>query len=149
MSDKGVLRIDVGFRVNEMSRYAGSTCIFLATKLWNEAFRLGMSSLRTIWRSRRSLIKHFVFDWFRRLRLIKFEILLRVLERSNVIQIIILDFGFMIDVIRIERLISVLLFRESVVLVHGRSIQISKSVVRQEESYCQLIRALLDFSFAD
>ena len=122
VSHKGIRRIDVGFRMDEVSRNAGSTCIFLATKCWNEAFRFGTISLRTIVRSRRSLIKHFGFDWFRRLRLIGFEILLRVLERNDVIQIVILDSGFMIDVIRMDRLISVLLFRESVVLVHGRII---------------------------
>ena len=97
---------------------------------WNEALRFGMSSRRTTRRSRHSLIRHFGFDWFRRLRLIGSEMLLRVLERIDVIQIIIMDFGFMIDVIWLER-VNVLLFRESVVLVHGRSIQISKSVVRR------------------
>jgi hypothetical protein len=97
---------------------------------WNEALRLGMSSQRMTRRSRRSLVRHFGFDWFQRLRLIGFEMLLGVLERIDVIQMIIVDFGFMINVIWLES-VNVLLFRESAVLVHGRSIQIFKSVVRR------------------
>ena len=52
----------------------------------------------SVWHVSVHLIRHFGFDWFRRLRLIGFEMLLGVLERIDVFQIIILDFGFMIDV---------------------------------------------------
>ena len=89
MSHKGIRRIDVGFRMDEVvSSYASSTCIGLSTKQWNESFRFGTSSLRTM-RSRRSLIKHFGLNLFPRLRLIGLKILLRVLERIDVFQILI------------------------------------------------------------
>jgi hypothetical protein len=58
---------NLGNDVDEVSNYASSTCIGLSTKRWNEAFRISTSSQRTI-RSRRSLIKHFGFNLFRRLR---------------------------------------------------------------------------------